>query len=72
MLNIICQWEMQLKTSVRYHYTPMGMAEIGKASCVMCCEDTGDWGKAKYCSHLEEQCDGFFYKVKHTPGRGGV
>lgn len=41
MLNISNHWEMQIKTTRRYHLTPVRMVIIEKNTNNECCEDKG-------------------------------
>lgn len=54
--------ERQIKTTVRYHYTPIRMAKIQNMNDIKCwqaCGATGTlihcWGDAKWWSHFGRQ-----------------
>ena len=66
ILDIISHWEVQLKTSVRYHYAPVSMAAIEKPSYVTCCEDaTGRRPSA--IATLKNSVIGFYKLSIHFP-----
>ena len=41
--------EMQIKTTMRYHLTPVRMAVIKKTGNIKCWQECGDKGTVVYC-----------------------
>ena len=57
--------EIQIKTTLRYHLTPVRMAKIDKARTTIVGEDVEKWdpsyivdGNARWYSHSGKQCGG--------------
>ena len=64
--------EVQIKTTVRYHYPPTGMAKIKNSDTTKCWwgfRETGSYmadGNIKWCSHSGKQFGSFLKKTKHA------
>ena len=63
---------MQIKTTIRYHYTPIKMAKILNTDNTKCWQDVEQQdtsfiagGNAKWYNHLENNL-AISYKIKHT------
>lgn len=72
--NSYVHQKMQMKTSMRYYYTPMRTTKTRSASYTTVCEEVGrstTW-KQTHCPSLDEQlnklvlpCNGIFVSVKN-------
>lgn len=68
MFQILCHQKNQIKTAIRYHYTPTGMAKSRALTSPNAGEDVGQQdvsfiagGRAQWCSHLGKQFGGFLH-----------
>ena len=70
-LTSLVSREMQIKTKIRYHLTPVRMAIINKSTNNKCWRGCGKRGalthcdgNADWCSHCGKQCGRFLKKLK--------